>query len=50
MNQPFDIDHYQPLLFVIDDFQHLLAVVRTLETWLDEGYLDDVAPGAPDAA
>lgn len=49
VNQPFDIDHYQPLLFVIDDFQHLLAVVRTLETWLDEGYLDDVAPDAPDA-
>lgn len=49
VNQPFDIDRYQPLLFVIDDFHHLLAVVRTLESWLDEGYLDDVAPDAADA-
>lgn len=50
IDQPFDIDRYQPLLFTIRDFAELQALVRTLEGWLDEGRLDDVAPGAPDVA
>ena len=48
IGQPFDIDRYQPLLFTIRDFAELQALVRTLESWLDAGRLDEVAPGAPD--
>ena len=25
INQGFEIDHYQPLLFVVDSFEHLYA-------------------------
>lgn len=48
VDQPFDIHRFQPLLFVIDDFAHVLRLVDTLGEWLDGGRLDDVAPGAPD--
>jgi phenylalanine-4-hydroxylase len=47
VNQPFEIDHYQPLLFVVDSFEHLYALADELEDWIVQGRLDDVAPGEP---
>ncbi len=47
VNQGFEIDHYQPLLFVVDSFDHLVAEVTRLVTWVREGRLDHVAPGEP---
>lgn len=47
INQSFEIDHYQPLLFVADSFDHVYALVNKLETWMKEGRLDHVAPGEP---
>jgi phenylalanine-4-hydroxylase len=47
INQYFEIDHYQPLLFYIDSFDHLFQLVDELERWLLEAKLDNVAPGEP---
>ncbi|MBV9763148.1 MAG: phenylalanine 4-monooxygenase [Acidobacteriaceae bacterium] len=47
VNQAFEIDHYQPLLFVADSFDHLYDSVRQLERWVKEGKLNNVAPGEP---
>lgn len=47
VNQYFEIDHYQPLLFVVDSFDHLFSLVEDLETWMKEGKLDNVSPGEP---
>jgi phenylalanine-4-hydroxylase len=47
INQSFEIDHYQPLLFVVDSFDHLFGLVDQLEGWMREGKLDNVAPGEP---
>lgn len=47
VNQYFEIDHYQPLLFVVDSFDHLFSLVDTLETWMKDGKLDNVSPGEP---
>jgi len=47
INQPFEIDHYQPLLYVVDSFDHLFDLVSQLERWIRDGKLDDVAPGEP---
>jgi phenylalanine-4-hydroxylase len=47
VNQYFEIDHYQPLLFVVDSFDHLFSLVDELEIWMKEGKLDNVAPGEP---
>jgi phenylalanine-4-hydroxylase len=47
INQGFEIDHYQPLLFVADSFDHLYALVHELERWMKEGKLNNVAPGEP---
>ncbi len=47
VNQPFEIDRYQPLLFVIESFDHLFEEVGRLERWMSEGKLDHVAPGEP---
>jgi phenylalanine-4-hydroxylase len=48
INQGFAIDHYQPLLFVVDSFDHLFALVDRLEKWMREGKLNNVAPGEPE--
>src|SRR3954463_821864 len=48
MNQGAGIDHYQPLLFVVDSFDHLFALVDRLERWMREGKLNYVAPGLPE--
>lgn len=47
VNQYFEIDHYQPLLFVVDSFDHLFSLVDELEVWMKEGKLDNVSPGEP---
>ncbi len=47
VNQYFEIDKYQPLLFVVDSFEHLFEQVDTLEAWLLDGRLDNVSPGEP---
>src|SRR3954462_13738451 len=48
INQGAEIDHYQPLLFVVDGFDHLFDLVDRLERWMREGKLDNVAPGLPE--
>ena len=47
VNQYFEIDHYQPLLFIVDSFDHLYQLVDELEDWIRRGKLDNVAPGEP---
>ncbi len=48
VNQGFAIDRYQPLLFVVDSFDHLFQEVERLVDWVREGKLDNVAPGEPE--
>jgi phenylalanine-4-hydroxylase len=48
INQAFEIDHYQPILFVVDSFEHLFELVNRLERWMRDGKLDNVAPGNPE--
>lgn len=50
VNQGFAIDHYQPLLFIVDSFDHLFELVDRLEQWMRQGRLDNVAPGEPDVS
>ncbi|MEY4701308.1 MAG: hypothetical protein RL326_1495 [Pseudomonadota bacterium] len=47
VNQHFEIDHYQPLLFIVDSFDHLFSLIDELERWLKDGRLNNVAPGEP---
>lgn len=47
INQGFEIDHYQPLLFYVESFDHLFELVEELERWMRAGKLDNVAPGEP---
>ncbi len=48
INQPFEIDRFQPLLFVVDSLDQLYDQVDRLERWMREGRLNNVAPGEPD--
>jgi phenylalanine-4-hydroxylase len=48
VNQYFEIDHYQPLLFIVDSFDHLFAQVDELERWIKSGRLNNVSPGEPE--
>jgi phenylalanine-4-hydroxylase len=48
INQGAEIDHYQPLLFIVDSFDHLFELVDRLERWMRDGRLDNVAPGLPE--
>jgi phenylalanine-4-hydroxylase len=48
VNQCFAIDHYQPLLFYVESFEHLFDQVGQLESWMREGRLNNVAPGEPE--
>ena len=48
INQGFVIDHYQPLLFIVDSFDHLFSLVDRLEQWMKDGKLNNVAPGDPE--
>ncbi len=47
VNQYFEIDHYQPLLFIVDSFDHLYSLVGELEKWVKEGKVNNVSPGEP---
>lgn len=47
INQCFEIDHFQPLLFIVDSFDHLFGLVDQLESWMKAGRLSNVAPGEP---
>jgi len=47
INQGFEIDHYQPLLFIVYSFDHLFSLVGELERWMKAGRLSNVAPGEP---
>lgn len=47
INQYFEIDHYQPLLFIVDNFDHLFSLVGELEVWMKDGRLNNVSPGEP---
>lgn len=47
INQGFEINHYQPLLFIVESFEHLFELVHALEQWMKSGRLDNVAPGEP---
>jgi phenylalanine-4-hydroxylase len=47
VNQSFQIDHYQPLLYIADSFDQLYEMVGTLEQWMRQGKLDRVAGGEP---
>ena len=47
VNQYFEIDHYQPLLFIVDSFDHLFSLVDQLEDWMKSGRLDNVVGGEP---
>ncbi len=47
VNQYFEIDKYQPLLFFVESFDHLFGLVDDLEQWLKDGKLDNVSPGEP---
>jgi len=48
INQYFEIDHYQPLLFIVDSFDHLFSQVDELEKWTLAGKLNNVSPGEPE--
>lgn len=50
INQYFEIDHFQPLLFIVDSFDHLFGLVNRLEEWMKEGKLNNVAPGEPEVS
>jgi len=47
VNQGFEIDHYQPLLFTVESFDHLFQEVQRLEDWALSGKLSNVSPGEP---
>ena len=47
INQSFEINHYQPLLFIVDSFDHLFGLVDELESWMKQGKLNNVAAGEP---
>lgn len=47
VNQAFEIDRYQPLLFIVEGFDHLFDLAGQLEAQMRDGRLDAVAPGQP---
>jgi phenylalanine-4-hydroxylase len=50
VNQHFEINHYQPLLFIVDDFEQLFDLVGELERWMKDGRLNNVTPGWRDTS
>lgn len=48
VNQYFEIHHYQPLLFIVDSFDHLFDEVEKLENWILQGKLNNLSPGEPE--
>jgi len=50
INQTFEIDHFQPLLFWVDSFDHLFSLVNELERWMLDGRLSHLAGGEPNVS
>jgi len=50
IHQGAEIDKYQPLLFIVESFDHLFEMVGELERRMREGRLNNVAPGLPDVS
>ena len=48
VNQYFEIDKYQPLLFYTRSFEDLFSQVHELEHWIRAGRLYNVSPGEPE--
>jgi phenylalanine-4-hydroxylase len=48
INQAFEIHHYQPLLFIVDSFDHLFDLTHDLEEWIKAGKLENLAPCEPE--
>jgi phenylalanine-4-hydroxylase len=48
IHQSFEIDRYQPLLFVVDSFDQLYGAVEDLEHRILTGRLGMIAPGKPE--
>ncbi len=48
VNQYFEIDAYQPLLFYTKSFEDLFERVDELERWIRAGRLYNVSPGEPE--
>jgi phenylalanine-4-hydroxylase len=48
VNQYFEIDKYQPLLFYTRSFEDLFERVDELERWIRAGRLYNVSPGEPE--
>ncbi len=48
VNRTFEIDAYQPLLYVVPSFEALFGMVGDLEAAMRAGGLDDVAGGEPE--
>ena len=48
VNQQFEIDSFQPLLFIVDSFSHVFDLVDQLEKWMKQGRLDNVSGGQPE--
>ena len=48
INQPFEINHYQPLLFIVESFEQIYDLAGELDRWMRAGKLDSVAPGEPE--
>ena len=47
INQSFEIDSFQPLLFIIESFEQLYEEVNRLEEWLLAEKLDNVSAAEP---
>jgi phenylalanine-4-hydroxylase len=47
INQYFEIHHYQPLLFVVDSFEHLFSELDQLEKWMRARKMSNVSPREP---
>ena len=47
INQYFEIDHFQELLFIVDSFDHLFDLVDELHQWIEQGKMDNLAKGEP---
>lgn len=48
INQYFEIHHYQPLLFIVESFDHLFELVSELEKLMKAGKLNNLSPGEPE--
>lgn len=53
IHQPYELysyDRFQPLLFIVESFEHLYEEVKLLEEWLLSGKLDNVSRGKPEVS